>query len=457
MAITTATQGAEILNQSLRDLGQDYQIDTTNPQTIEDGYKAIAALAPSMKNNILSQVNTILVFRNYGTMFNESKNPIRRFLRNDINFGGGEEDIWHDIIDPVTGNWAYDYNGVNDDEQAEATAKNLVRFYKYNIHKKFHTNKIPIDIPMSITEYELKQLFTPAGFARYIDTKMANLQWSAEVALLDIGINAAKQMVSDNKIKFASGFNLNTQNGVTSTVEYLRTATDAMENLSDAFNYANVRTISSRDDVFLFITPEFLNRLQTRGYANAFNVDYYREHNQLIILPYGTDLGTNPDNGEKVLAMLIDRRALVLSIMYWQVKPFVVSNTDYINYFLKAQILKGYNEFFNAVAITGADIENFIDTEDYVILGTNLDLAYVKINGFNEQEWDTVGYYKLPATGDATWATSEFVQVPKNSIVEFTNAMGAVYIPNFTGGNNAGIEFSGDGTFVITSDSRLNN
>ena len=118
--------------------------------------------------------------------------------------------------------------------------------------------------------------------------------------------------------------------------------------------------MSGEEDIFLVTTPDFVNRIQTRGYANAFNVEYYRNKNRLILLPAGTDLGDDP-NGDKVLCLLVDRRAIVLSIMYWAVKPFVVSNTDYTNYFQKIKLLKGYNEFFNAVAFSGDDIGEYDD------------------------------------------------------------------------------------------------
>lgn len=355
------------LNQSLSDLGYgQYQIPTpdgTNDAEVTAAYQAIAALAPSARSALLDQVVAILKFRNYGAMFDASKNPIRKFFRNDINFGGGEEDIYHEIVSPIEGNWASDFAGLDNDSQdsddvAEKVAKNLVRYYNYKVTKKFHTSKKPLDIPMSISEYEQKQIFTPEGFVRFIDVKMSNLQWSAEIALLAMVIGDIKQMVNDRAVVEVKGIDMNTPAGVTNTVEQLRTLTDAMKMPSALFNAAQVLTLSDEDDIFLFCTPEFVNRLQTRGYANAFNVEYYREHNKLVVLPYGTDLGKDTD-GDPVLAVLVDRRAIVESIFYWEVKPFVVANTDYTNYFLKGQVLSGYNEFFNAIAFSGNAIGSF--------------------------------------------------------------------------------------------------
>ena len=362
MAVTIQ-QATGWLNDSLVSLGyNNYQIPTpdgTNDAEVEAAYKAIGALAPTAVSAIMSQVVAILVFRNYGIMFYASKNPIRKFIRNDINFGGGEESIYHEILSPIEGIWAADvYSGT---KSAADVAAQLVDFYQGNVQKKFHTEKYNIDLAQSLSEYEVKQVFTPEGFARFVDVKMANLQWSAEIQLLAQGIAAVKAMVDDEKIVFAKGFNPNTKNGVTSLVEQLRVVTDGMQTPSDVFNYSNVLSKSDEEDLYLFCTPEFINRLQTRGYANAFNVEYYREKNRLVILPYGTNLGVD-DDSDPVLAVLIDRRALVMSIMYWAVKPFIVSNTDYTNYFLKIKLLRGYNEFFNAVAFSGTAIGAFDDT-----------------------------------------------------------------------------------------------
>lgn len=369
MAVSRADV-TEIVNNSLKTLGySDYSVLATGTDAeILASWNAIGALPEDALSAILKQIASIQVFRNYGIMFNAEDNPIRRFFRDDINAGGGEEDIYHKIIAPVEGIWARDFAGLDaagTRAKAEDVAAALVTFYQTDVAKKFHTRKQRFDVPCSLTEHEIRQAFTPDGMTRFIDTTLANMQWSAEVALLDLVIADVKAMIEAGATVVETGVDLNTPNGVTEHVERLRTITDAMMMPSTAFNKAEVRTKSSPEDVFLFCTPEYINRLQTRGYANAINIEYYRNNNALVILPYGSDLGTitvaDDEDGhdEKVLAALIDRRAIVESIMYWAVKPFDVPNTDYINYFLKVEDLSGYNEFFNAVAFSGSDIGTF--------------------------------------------------------------------------------------------------
>lgn len=362
MAVTL-DQASAILNQSLVDLGFEATIPLASAGAtdteITNAYKAIGAYNESAKNSLLKQVNTILVFRNYYTMFDASKNPTRKFWREDTKFGGGIEDIYHDLITPLetaqNGDyWAEDFAGLSAQDEntlASNIARDLVKYYGDNIKKKFHTKHGRFTIPLSITDLEVEKAFTPDGFTNYINVKMANLQASAEVAMQNVVIDIVKDMITKEDIVFDTDHDLSTQTGISNYVERLQTVTDAMTNISNAFNKDGHITISDSEDLYYVTTPEVINRIRVQGYANAYNLKEFAIRNKIILLPYGTDLGTY--GGKKVNGVLLDKRSIVMSLRYWKVKPFIVSNTDYENYFLKVQYLKGYNEFFNAVAFVG--------------------------------------------------------------------------------------------------------
>lgn len=370
MAITI-TQGAQILNEALRNYYGEgaYQIDTTSSTTIEEGFNKVGAVPPEMLNGILNQVNVVLVYQNYGTMFDESKNQTRAFWRDAVRYGGGLADIYQEILDPVQliqdgsyteGTWAADYAGKSASEKLALAQNNAAYhfdFHSGDVQKQFHTSTDRKDFAISVSELEISKAFTPEGFAGYVSVKIANLQWSAEVYLQQAVIDNIKQMVSDQKIVFSTGHNLNTMDGVTEMVETIKTHTDAMQNVSKNLNQAGICTISNADDIYLVTTPEFYNRMETRGAENAFNLNEYRIKNRIIMLPAGSDLGEY--NGEQVQAVLVDRRAIVMAMRYWKMAPFVPTGTDWQNYFLKIEFIKGYNTFFNAVAYTGEPIDDF--------------------------------------------------------------------------------------------------
>lgn len=374
MAITdlsTAQGLAGIMNTALVNYfgANAQQIDITSLETIEDGFNTIGAYPDTMKNGILEQVNVILIFRNYGTMFTESKNPTRTFWRDAVNYGGGLADIYQEIIEPISGIqgiWADDFAGKTPEQKRELALNNAAyhfNFHSGDVEKNFHTQTERYDFPISVSELEISKAFTPEGFAGYISVKIANLQWSAEVLLQARVIANMKRMVEDNNVVFFGGINLNNTSGVTEAVETLRTATDAMKAPDNKWNKAGIVTMSDEADLYLVTTPEYLNRISVRGSANAFNINEYRNKNKVIQLPAGSDLGTNPNTGEKVFAMLVDRRAIVMAMRYWKMAPFVPSGSNWQSYFLKIEFIKGYNTFFNAIALSGEDIDDFFTGE----------------------------------------------------------------------------------------------
>lgn len=415
MAITTATQAAQIVNQSMKALGYEYQIDTTSGATIEEGFKAIGVFSPSALRQILDQAVTILIHRNYGIMFDESDNPTRVFWRDFINYGGGEEDIFHHVIEAENGFWADDFAGMAEDDEAYkqlagSIANDLVSYKKSELSKKIHTDYTNFRIKLSRSDLLISEVFTPTGFASFIDTQMANIQWSAEYKLMNIVIDNVKSMVTHDAVVFHEHFNLNNPNGVTSMVEAIRNVSDGMQKPVGAYNKDGVINKSSFDDLYLVTTPDFINRISVRGYANAYNLKEYRDNNKVIELPAGTNLGTSP-TGEQVYAVLVDRRAVMVALRYWSMMPFNVSNTDYINFFLKVRAIKGYNEFFNAVAFCGDEIGNFTDGDLVPLI---IKTAYVDV--ITSLHINGVKYDGEYISGE----TNQVVTfVPKNSLVEF--------------------------------------
>lgn len=359
MAITVQ-QAAGYLNETLGKLGYDYRIDTTSDATLEAGFKEVGAFSPLMLDNIVSMQMKILRNLVYTSMFTESKNPMRRFFRDAVDYGGGIQETYLKLIKAEDGYWAH---SDMTDLEADEIAKDLVKFKDDDVINKIHPVNFKFRIKMSISELEISKLFTPAGYASFIGQKYANFQQSAEAKLMEIGINMIKKMVSDGKCKFETGLDLSNPNGVTSTVERINTVSDGMQTLNALYNYDAVDTTTEFDNLYLVVTPKFINRLRSRGYSNAFNIEEYRAKNRLIMLPAGTVIGTD-STGKEIGCMLIDYRSVLIAIKYWEVKPFIVSNTDYRNMFMNVQGIVDYNEFFNAVAFVTGDVDFFTSADN---------------------------------------------------------------------------------------------
>lgn len=379
MAITVQ-QAAGYLNETLGKLGYDYRIDTTNDATLEAGFKEVGAFSPAMLDNIVSMQMKILKTRVYNAMFTESKNPMRRFFRDAVDYGGGIQEIYMKLIKAEDGYWAH-ADMTND--EADAIARDLVSFKDDDVINKIHPVNFKFRVKMSISDLEVSKLFTPQGYADFLGQKYSNFQQSAEAKLQEIGIAKIKEMVAAGKCKFETGLDLSTPNGVTSTVERINTVSDGMQTLNSLYNYDGVETTTDFDNLYLVVTPKFINRLRSRGYANAFNLEEYRAKNRLIMLPAGTSIGTD-STGKEIGCMLIDYRAILIAIRYWEVKPFIVSNTDYRNTFMNVQGIVDYNTFFNAVAFVTGDVDFFNESDEKVMFAVLTPLeGYVKVNGNN--------------------------------------------------------------------------
>ena len=358
---TTLREGAEIVNESLRTLGYEYQINTESDETITEGLEEIGAYPKSQRNAIMEQMNLIVQQRNYGVMFDAAKNKFRAFLVDATYEGFGIEDIFHEIIDGNAPLW-------DDTENSQEILADLVSYDENKIHKIFHTESDSRQFKATLDRRNYSKVFTARGVVNYIDTKLANLSWSAEVYLMQKVVALVKQMISDGHIKFVSNLNPNNLDGVNNIVEVIKATVDGFKTPSSEYNYGAydkntkayrpvVNITGSDDDIFIVTTPDYFNRIKVQGYSNAFNLSQYELEGRVIFAPAGTDFGTI--GGEKVMFAVIDRRAIVMAIKHWAGTSFFIPNVERTNHWLNVELLRGYNTFFNAVAFTGEELANF--------------------------------------------------------------------------------------------------
>lgn len=359
---TTLREGVDIVNESLRKLGYEYQIDTTSSTTMSDGLRAIGEYPPNQLNAIMEQMNLVLQYRNYGVMFDASKNKFRGFLVDLMENGFGIEDIFHELMDALPALW-------DDRTNTDDILTDLVSYDTAKIHRAFHIDSADGRFKVTVDTRNYKKVFTAYGVTRYIDTKLATMAWSAEKWLMDRVINLIIKMNTEGKIKYIQGADINSTEGVNATVETIKALIAGFQTPSNDFNYGVydeesqsyrpvINMTNSENDIFIVTTPENFMRLKVQGYSNAFNLSQYELDGRIIFAPSGTDLGT-AENGEKVLFYVFDRRAIVVGIKHWAGGSFVVPNAARINQWLLVEILEGFNTFFNAVAVTGEVLGSF--------------------------------------------------------------------------------------------------
>lgn len=390
MAVTI-NEAIGYLNDTLEELNfEGYTIPTLqsgweNEAKVKEALQKIAAASPYVRNQIMKQMNLIVQARNYGVMFDSSKNPMREFLVG-LEEGFGIEDIFHELIDGIDPLW--DGNGTTDE-----IVKDLYSYDTNKIDKCFHVRSEAKEFKTSIDRRNYEKVFLPNKITRYVDTKLANLSWSAEVWLQNVIAQEAKKMVQDRDIVVKGGFDVSTEEGVTNVVEAARTVISGFQRPSKLYNkgvlqddgtYLPVTNITNKDDIFIVTTPQYFERLKVRGYANAFNLSQYEIEGRILYLPNGTDLGQGTRVTEKVMMIILDRRAILAGIKTWAGTSNFIENTLVMNHFLLVDMLVGHNTFFNAVAISGIGIDSW----EYATKGYNVSVAHPSAGAGNFVAFD---------------------------------------------------------------------
>lgn len=389
MAVSLTT-AIGYLNESLTTLGygQEFQINPSGTDAeITAALKAIGTLAPSQINKIMEQMNLVVQNRNFGVMFDAEKNKFRAFIINLTETGFGIEDLFHELIEGIEPLW-------DDKSSAANTAilEDLVSYDTNKIDKAFHTSSFERQFKTTVDVRNYNKVFTTVGLTRYVDTKLANLQWSAEVYLMGVVIGVIKKMITDSHIVFGNeidptgnGININTKLGVLNAVERIKSTVDGFLTPCAEYNYGAaewdsdnnvikyipvVNMSESKNDIFIVTRPDYMERLKVQGYSNAFNLSEFELEGRIIYVPAGTTLGTHTyTNGdgdtvtEDVQFVVLDRRAILAGIRYWLGSSKFIENVHRVNHWLTVEGIKGYNTFFNAVAFTGEEFANFLEDE----------------------------------------------------------------------------------------------
>lgn len=337
----------EALNASYNRLG--YGVGN-NPTVIDDSnIESIGVLPESQVNALFHEFNKMLVERWFSNSLNESAKGLFRFvIRNEGDHGFGIIDRFVNLVEAV----AYPATGAD-------IAADLVSPVASPIDvKKFTDPYAPGRYKGTIRRQELRKFLTPGGMTEYISFIETNLFQSAEYGMMMRVAAMMKAAIEAGTVPVTTGIDMNTENGLASLVESMMTAVDGFRQPTALFNVGE-KIISTPEaaDVVIVTTPSRWNRVRARLLADRYHLDQLYVDGRVIFAPEGTDLGTVTDlseNTHEVEFIVTDARGWCLDITTMELRPFEVSNMNYLNEFLHVEGVEGsVPSFVNCIAFAG--------------------------------------------------------------------------------------------------------
>ena len=338
----------DMLNEAVKLSGLE-GLDTITQENITK----LLQLPDAQLQTIINNLYLVSEQRGFQNLWSSEDNPFREFLFDMKNNGWTIQDYMIDILEGMTPYWDDSYT----DSQV---AEGLVKDYEQKFETSFHMTPFSKQFATTINEKDYSKYFYPYSLQSFVDMKINNLPSSAEIYLeKQVLIDEVKQMITDNDVIVKDSYDPNSDIGIKHMIEDMKTVYKSFKQPTNMYNKRRVISITpSEDMIFTFMKPSTMERLKVYVNSAAYNLDEVMLKGRVIFIPEDMTLGTDT-SGNEILAMILDRRALVVGLRTWKMRDFEIPNKLRRNYFLSIEGIRGHNDFINAVAFKGAKVANF--------------------------------------------------------------------------------------------------
>lgn len=384
----------DMLNEAVKLSGLE-GLDTITQENITK----LLQLPDAQLQTIINNLYLVSEQRGFQNLWSSEDNPFREFLFDMKNNGWTIQDYMIDILEGMTPYWDESYT----DSQV---AEGLVKDYEQKFESAFHMTPFSKQFATTINEKDYSKYFYPYSLQSFVDMKINNLPSSAEIYLeKQVLIDEVRQMITDNDVIVKDSYDPNSDIGIKHMIEDMKTVYKSFKQPTNMYNKRGVISITpSEDMIFTFMKPSTMERLKVYVNSAAYNLDEVMLKGRVIFIPEDMTLGTDT-SGNEILAMILDRRALVVGLRTWKMRDFEIPNKLRRNYFLSIEGIRGHNDFINAVAFKGAKVANFQSEGS----GSNAYLVYDKSNGDAMDisvDGERNGYFAGIFRNNLTWNTS---------------------------------------------------
>lgn len=360
MALTN-TEMYQILNETYESMGMaetgaNYITDETLPN--------IGVTSPELRGDFIDQLMLVLNQRFWRGIFTPSDNFARAFTVDLGSNGWGMLDTFQQFIDGSTPMW--------DNTKTPADiANDLVTPVSQKLSRKYYDTPMSIQFKNTINRRETAKIFTIEGMRQFIDNATAILASSAEVFLMNEIINEIKTAKENGDfVIYDKEFNLSDKDNINEFLACVRGVAKDMTIPSTLYNAESVLNNTTGSKTYI-ITNHIVNeRINVLGRANSFNLSLSEYDIDTLYAPSENNLF------DDILAIVLDRRAIIMGIRTYMMENFFVKNTLWENYWLSIEGIKGHNRFFSAVIFKGGVTKNSI----FVYNNTN-NVRYYSVDG----------------------------------------------------------------------------
>ena len=268
----------ETMNRIREDASPDYQrrIQEATKANVQQTIRQITEFRPTyneFQDVLLNRIGST-VARNISWT-----NPLAEFKRGLLEYGNTIEEIQVGLIQATL------YH--NDREELEGE---LFGTAHMDVDANFHTVNRQEKYKVTVNEAQLKRAFQEAnGLTTYISKVMeaptTSDQWDEFILMCSLFAHYESNG-GFFKINVPEVSKLDSsEEDAKLVLKKLRSTADTLTFLSTKYNAAKMPTFASRDDLLLFVTPEFRAAIDVDALAAAFNLEHTTIHGRVIPIP----------------------------------------------------------------------------------------------------------------------------------------------------------------------------
>ena len=358
-------QNKDLLNSIREEQSLEYQ-ERVAVATGSNDLEIYATLEayPTVKNEFINTLtNKVGKTMFFNKVFN---NPLKMLHRGMLPYGKSIEEMFVELAEQKGFNEHFEGSSTNEaDLIGVTTPKVKVDYISQNFAYKFKT---------SISDLQLRGAFTDSyGLStllnKIVDSLFSQVQVSEFEDMKDILINQTKkstggsvqdvgiipQMYADATTKANALIAVGDNPTGVELCKQIRTWANKLQFPSNKYNLAGVKTWSAKNDLVLFITPEYQAEIDVQALAFAFNVSSADVQVRTIVVD---TLGkTKSSGGQEVVALLADKDLLQAWDTINTTNTFYNADKLTTNYFAHKHGIMAGCKFANAIAfIKGATI-----------------------------------------------------------------------------------------------------